>query len=142
MVDVAAVEALDHELTRETEVFADLKGLFVYVLAREVLGDAAVVSVAKLDFVVFVVKQVVNVHIVYVTLDVLQVDVISLVVSVFLLALAICAISSLALLSVFFAGGLSVVGFLEPWVHQDLRYCQALVWLQTDHAFDEVLRIL
>lgn len=118
MVDVSAVEALDHKLAREPEVFAHLKCLLVNVLTREVLGNAAVVCVAKLDFVVLVVKQVVNVHVVHVTLDVLQINVVSLVSGIILLA---CNPLWFVFFMVFFRGAFSIVCFLEPGVDEDLR---------------------
>jgi hypothetical protein len=75
VVDVASVQTFNQELTWEPKVFTDLKGLFVDVLGGEVFGDAAVVCVAEFDLVVLVVEEVVDVNIVYVTLDVLEVDV-------------------------------------------------------------------
>ena len=46
VVDVAAIQALDHELPREAEVVANLQGLLVDVFGGEVLGDAAIIGVA------------------------------------------------------------------------------------------------
>ena len=75
MIDITSIQTFYQELPRKTKVFANLKSFFVYVFCREVFSDAAVVRVAQLYFVVFVVKQVVYVHIVYVALNVFQVDV-------------------------------------------------------------------
>lgn len=69
MVKVTAVKALDHELAREAEVLANLESFFINVLRREVLSDAAVVSVRQLSGVVFIIEQVVHVHIVNISLD-------------------------------------------------------------------------
>ena len=76
MVDVATIQAFDHELTREPKVVANLQGLLVDVLRRKVFRDATVVGVAQLYLVVLVVEEVVHVHIVHIALDVLQVDVV------------------------------------------------------------------
>ena len=45
MVDIAAIETLDHEVTREAEILAHFYRLLVQYLAREILCYAAVVYV-------------------------------------------------------------------------------------------------
>lgn len=45
VVDVSAIKTLNHELAREAEVVADGQCLFVDLLGREVLRDAAVIRV-------------------------------------------------------------------------------------------------
>ena len=68
MIDVASVEAFDHEVSWKSKVLADFERLLVDVLRGEVLRDAAVVRIAQLCFVVLVVKQIVHIHIVNVAL--------------------------------------------------------------------------
>ena len=68
MVDVAPVEALDHEMPWKSKVFTHFERLLVDVLRGEVLRDAAVVRIAQLCLVVLVVKQIVHIHIVNVAL--------------------------------------------------------------------------
>jgi hypothetical protein len=78
VVQVSSVEALDHELAGEPEVFAHFEGLLVYVLRREILCDAAVISVGEFGAVVLIIEEVVNINVVNVALDALQVDVLGL----------------------------------------------------------------
>ena len=68
MVYVAPVETFDHEVPWESKVFTDLERLLVDVLRGEVFCDAAVVRIAQLCLVVLVVEQIVDIHIVNVTL--------------------------------------------------------------------------
>lgn len=75
MIYVSPVEALDQELPWESEVFANLQSLFIYVFGGKVFSDAAVISVTELNFIVFMVKQVVHINIVDVSLYVLQVNI-------------------------------------------------------------------
>ena len=71
MIYVSPIEALDQELPWEAKVLAHLQSLLINVLSGKVFSDAAIIGVAQLYFIIFVVKQVVNVHIVHVTLYVL-----------------------------------------------------------------------
>ena len=45
MIDVSAIEALNHELAGETEVLTHSQGLFVDVFRTEILRDTAIVCV-------------------------------------------------------------------------------------------------
>jgi hypothetical protein len=71
MIYVSSVKALNQELPWEPEIFTYLQSFLIDIFRREVLCDAAVIGVAQLYLVVFMVKQVVNIHIVYITLYVL-----------------------------------------------------------------------
>ena len=113
VVYIASVQALNDKLAWKSEVFADLEGLFVYVFAREVFCDAAVISVAQLSLIVLMVKQIVNVHVIHVALNILEVDVISLAIG-FILFIAYIPI--FGLLGFFFRAAVPVVCFFEPWV--------------------------
>ena len=66
MVDITAIETLDHKVAREAEILAHFYRLLVQYLTREILRNAAVVYVTKLVLVVLVVEQVIHVHVVYI----------------------------------------------------------------------------
>ncbi len=156
MVDVAPVEALDHELAGEAEVLAAAEGLLVDVLRREVLRDAAVVRVRELRRVHLVVKQVVYIHIVHITLDALEVDVRGLLlrgscpIDGLLHALVVLNSThhSAAVVSSFihrlFILILRVVliGLLEPVMSKDLGNSQAVPRIKPDHPSHDLLGVL
>ena len=145
MVDVAAVEALDDELAGEAEVVANGEGLLINVLRREVLRNTAVVRVRELDFVVFMVKEIVHINIVDVALNVFEVDVIltslasPLPVGATLAALLAVLVAVSVILLFFLLLGLVLVGLLEPGVRENLGHGEALLWFQLDHAADQGL---
>ena len=58
MIYVSPVEALYQELPWEPEVLANLQSLFINVFGRKIFSDTAVISVAQLNFIVFMVEQV------------------------------------------------------------------------------------
>ena len=68
MVNVTTIQTFYHKLARESKVFANLKGFFIDILTCEVFSDATVVCVAQLYFVNLMVKQVVDVNVVYIAL--------------------------------------------------------------------------
>ena len=45
MIDIPAIETLNHKLPREPEVLAHAQRLFIDILGAEVLSDAAIVSI-------------------------------------------------------------------------------------------------
>lgn len=141
MVDVATVQALDHEWTRESEVLAHRESLFVDVLRREVFCYAAVVGVAQLDLVVLVVEQVVDVHVVHVALDVLQIDII--------VVLSLATRYSASILSVFLVIviffiflRIVFVRLLQPSMRENLRDSQSALGFELDHSSHESLSVL
>jgi hypothetical protein len=69
MVDVAAIQTFHQELSWESKVFAGSECFLVYIFSGKVLRDTTVVGVTQLCFVMSVVKQVINVHVVYIPLD-------------------------------------------------------------------------
>ena len=69
MIDIAPIQAFDHELARESEILANFYRLFVDDLRSEILCDAAVVYVTEFVLVVLVIEQIVHIHVVNVTLD-------------------------------------------------------------------------
>jgi len=75
MVEVPSVEALNHELPWEAEVFTHFQSFLIDVLCREVFSDATIVSIAELSPIVLIIEEVVNIHIVHIALDALQIDV-------------------------------------------------------------------
>lgn len=70
VINVASVQALDHEVSWKAKVFTDFNRLFVYDLGGEVFCDAAVVDVAELVLVVLVVEKVVYVDKIDIALNV------------------------------------------------------------------------
>ena len=74
MVNVTPIQAFDHELSGEAEIFADFYGLFINNLRGEVLCDAAVVNIAQLVSIILVVEQVVYIDVVDITLNGLEVN--------------------------------------------------------------------
>lgn len=78
MVDISAIEAFYHELARETEILAHFKCFFVDVFGREILSDAAIISVREFRRVDLVIEEVVNVYVVHVTLNTFQISVLRL----------------------------------------------------------------
>jgi hypothetical protein len=75
MIYVSSVKAFYEELSWEPKILANLQSFFIYVFRREIFCDAAVVGVAQLYFVVFMIKKIINVNIVYVTLDIFEVNI-------------------------------------------------------------------
>ena len=135
MVYVSSIEALYEELPWEPEVFADLKSLLVYVFGREILGDAAVVRVTQLYLVILMVKEVVDVHIIHVSLDILKVYIrlfISL--SSSDRTVILDAVFLLVVVFFLFLVRLVLVGLLQPGMRKDLGDRQTLFWLQLDHT--------
>jgi len=115
VVNITAVQALYQELTGEPEVLAYCQGLLVDVLRREVLGDAAVVGIAQLNPIVFVIEEVVNIDIVHIALDVAEVDI---VVTTTLVALdsSVAALFPFLALLLLLLVRLFLIGLLEPGV--------------------------
>ena len=74
MVDITTIQTFDHKVPRETEIFANFYRFFIKNLRSEVFSDTAIVYVTQLVFIVFMIKQVVNIDIVYIALDTCQVD--------------------------------------------------------------------
>lgn len=68
MVDIAPIQTLNHKLSWIPKVFAHFEGFFIDVLGREVLSDAAVVSVAQFGLVDAIIKQIVHIHVVNIAL--------------------------------------------------------------------------
>jgi hypothetical protein len=75
MVDVASIETFDNELTREAEILTDLESFFINILGGEVFCDAAIIGIAELYLVFFVVKEIVYIHIVNVPLNTLKIHI-------------------------------------------------------------------
>lgn len=75
MVDVAPVQTFYQELSREPKVFTNLESFFVDVFGGEVFSDTTIVCVAQFDLVIFMIKQIVYVHIVHVSLNVFEINV-------------------------------------------------------------------
>jgi hypothetical protein len=73
MVNVAPIKALDHKRAGVPKVLAHFKSLLVDVLCGEIFSDAAVVCVAQFCPVKSIIKQVVNIDIVYISLYFFQV---------------------------------------------------------------------
>lgn len=160
MINIAPVEALDHELAWETEVLAHTQRLFIDVLCTEVLGDTAVVRIGKLRRVHLIVEQVVHVHIVHIALYRLEVNVLAL------LLVGVCIVVSstsrllvnatlsirargygvviglLILLVLVLFLGVVFVGLFEPVMREDLRDRQSLPGIQPNHPFHYSLCVL
>lgn len=140
MIYVSPVEALYQELPWEPEVLANLQSLFINVFGRKIFSDTAVISVAQLNFIVFMVEQVVHIHIVDVALNVLQVNI-----RLFIpLASSHCAVVLDPIFFTFFIFlflliGFIFVGFLQPSMRQDLRYSESGFWLKLNHTTDKSL---
>jgi hypothetical protein len=73
MVNVAPIEALYHKRTRVPKVLANLQCLLVDVLCCKVFRDTTVVCVAQFRPVKSIIKQVVNIHVVYIPLYFFQI---------------------------------------------------------------------
>ena len=84
MINVAPIQTFYNKLPRISKVFAYFQSFFINVLTCEVFSDAAVVRVAQLRLVVFMVEQIVDVNIIYVPLYVSKVDVTSLAANIIL----------------------------------------------------------
>ena len=78
MVDVPAIQAFDHELPREPEVLAHTQGLFIYILCREILCDAAIVCIGQLGRVDLIIEEVIDVYVIHIALDGLKVNILGL----------------------------------------------------------------
>lgn len=139
MVNISSVQALNQELAWEPEVFTHLQSFLVDVLGREVFSNAAVVSVAQFDFIIFMVEEVVDVNIVHVSLNILEVNIRFLVsIASFALAFSI----SLFVVILFVLVRLVFIGFLQPRMREDLWRCQPLLRVELDHPPNQVLSLL
>ncbi len=78
MVDVTSVQTLHQKLPGEPKVFAGSKRFFVYIFSCEVFRNTTVVSVTQLCLVVTVVEQIINIYIVYISLDLFHIHLILL----------------------------------------------------------------
>jgi len=135
MVNVAPVETLDHELPREPKIFAHLQCLLVHILRREVLRDAAVVSVRQFCFVVLMVEEVVHVHVVHVALDCFQINFAFIFICILSVFVGICAISSLgllriSLLTILFIARVGILTFFLCFILFRLRFVFIVCLLQ------------
>ena len=75
MIYVPAIQALYQELAGEAKVLAYAQSLLVDVLGREVLRDAAVVGVAQFYFVILMIEKIIDVNVIYITLNIFEVDI-------------------------------------------------------------------
>ena len=69
MVNITAIETFDHEVARESKVFAHFNRFLVNYLRSKVLCNAAIVYIAELIFVILMVEQVVHVDIIDIALN-------------------------------------------------------------------------
>ena len=122
MVEVTFVQALYNKVSRIPVAFYDFQCFLINVLSGEILSDTAVVRIRKLCAVIFLVKEIINVDIVYISLYIFQIDII------FLAALLLFLVQ-IFLFFLFLFFGVIFVGFFEPLVSQDLRNCDALLRL-------------
>lgn len=139
MIYVSSIQALYEELPWETKVLANLESFFIYVFCREIFCDAAVVGVAELYLVVLMIKQIVDIYIIDVTLNVLEIN-IRLFVALAACYSTIIFHTVLFFFIIFFLFlGFVLVGFFKPSMGEDLGDRQSRFWLQLDHTTDEGL---
>jgi len=125
MIDISSVQAFDQELPGETKVLANLKSFFVNIFCAKVLCDAAVIGITEFNLVILMVKQVVNVYIVHIALDVFQVNVVLFCVSA--ACNGIFVLLSFLLFFVFVFAFIFICLF-EPLMGQNLRNCESSLW--------------
>ena len=123
MINITPVQALNHKLPWEPEVFADCKSFLVNILCWKIFRYATVICITELYFVIFVVEQVIDVDIVNISLEVLYIYV-----GLFVIT-RVSSNGSIVILSIFIIDiifilfvGLIFIGFFEPSMWENLGY--------------------
>jgi len=150
VVDVPTIQAFDHELAREPEVLAHTQGLFIYILRRKILCDAAVVCIRQLCSVDLIIEEVIDVNVIHIALDGLKVDVLGLLLGcgasrlpiwhatlydrVVWRCIGIRSPCMMPILVFFFFLGIIFISLLQPWVSKYLRDGHSLSGIETNHS--------
>jgi hypothetical protein len=75
MIDVTPIQALNHKLSWEAEVFTNPQGFFIDIFGGKVFCYATIVRIGELGSVDLVIEKIVYVDIVNITLNRLEIDV-------------------------------------------------------------------
>ena len=150
VVDIPAIQAFDHELAREPEVLAHTQGLFIYILCREILCDAAIVCIGQLGRVDLIIEEVIDVNVIHIALDGLKVDILGLLLGrwasrlpiwhaslnhrVIWRCIRIRSARMMPVLVFFFLLRIVFVSLFQPWMSKNLRDGHPLTRVKTNHA--------
>lgn len=72
MIHFASVQTFYYKISRISVSFNDVYCFFVKLIGSKVFCNAAIVRITKFSFIIFVVKEVINIYIVNIALNVLQ----------------------------------------------------------------------